>query len=105
MTVTKFVLEPIEHIGSAIGRLIRNTLQELPVHLWPFASGFLVLVTILTLIMACGYRTKFFGLEPAHRKTSSEAEMAVQIEDLTRQVCTPGFFFLTPCFLQYDQQE
>ena len=91
MTVTKFVLEPIEHIGSAMGRLIRNTLQDLPVHLWPFALGFMVLVTFLILTMACGYRTKFFyifGLEPAQsrRRTPSEVQMAGRIEELTKQV-------------------
>lgn len=67
MTVTKFVVEPLEHIGQAVGKLIHGTMRELPVQLWPFALAFLCLMTIFILTLVFGYRIKLFylfGIEP-----------------------------------------
>ncbi len=94
VTVTQFVLEPLEHIGSAIGRLIGNTLQDLPLQLWPFAQAFVGFVTFLLLTMACGYKTNIFymfGMEPGetrHSRRHIEAQMKDRSEELTHHVRT-----------------
>jgi Tfp pilus assembly protein PilO len=84
VTFTKFLLEPLEHIGRALSRFMRAPLEELPVQMWPIALAFMFLVVILVLVMAFGYNIRlplWFGLEQSDRKhIESVANMNKQIQ-------------------------
>ena len=91
VTVVRFIVEPLEHIGSAIGRMIRGTLQDLPVHLWPVALAFVAFVTFLLLTMACGYKARFFyifGMEPGHQTEfkPKHQQLEFRIQELTNEI-------------------
>lgn len=103
VTLTKFFLEPLEHVGQGISKLISGTLQHLPVHLWPFALGFLCFMTFLLLILAFGYRIKLFhlfGIEPGKatvpqksiEQSEEHKQLRSRVEELTCQVSTNKSF-------------
>ena len=103
VTITKFVLEPLEHIGHAFGKLIHGTLQELPIQIWPFAMAFICLMSFFFLILAFGYRIKLFylfGIEPGRQTERAivndekqREELHSRIQDLTCQV---NYIFIFP---------
>ena len=96
------MVEPLGHIGHAVGKLIHGTLQELPIHIWPFAMAFICVMSVLLLILVFGYRIKLFylfGVEPGrHSRGPSikddrqQEELQSRIQDLTNQVS--GVFFI-----------
>ena len=46
-TLSSFLLEPIEHLGTCISRTVRNILIELPVYMWPFVMIYFILVSVM----------------------------------------------------------
>ena len=56
VTLTKFFVEPLEHIGRSLGKFIRAPLEDLPVQMWPIVLIFLVIVFTLAMIMGFGYQ-------------------------------------------------
>ena len=103
VTITKFVVEPLEHIGHAVGKLIHGTLQELPIQIWPFAMAFICVMSFFLLILVFGYRIKLFylfGIEPgkdtprhAIKDDKQQEELQSRIQDLTCQVS--GIFLIS----------
>lgn len=88
VTITTFLLEPLEYIGEGIGKLVRGSLQGLPVYLWPYVLVFLTLLVLLILIMGCGYKIRLpflFSLEP-HRMNVDPARLTQSLEDIQNQV-------------------
>ena len=68
VTVANFVLEPLEHIGRHLGRFIRSTMAELPIHLQAVIFPFLVVMILMVVMMLFGYRIRLFhfiGFEPS----------------------------------------
>ena len=59
VTLTKFCVEPVEHVGAALNLFLQRTLVGLPIYLWPVAIGFGVLMLVLLMIMMFGYRSVF----------------------------------------------
>ena len=96
VTVTKFVVEPLEHIGHAVGKLIHGTLQELPIQIWPFALAFICMMSLFILTLVFGYRIKLFylfGIEPGKhtprdsiRDKEQQKQLQDRIQDLSCQV-------------------
>ena len=68
VTVANFVLEPLEHIGRHLGRFIRSTMAELPIHLQAVILPLLVVMILMVVMMVFGYRIRLFhfiGFEPS----------------------------------------
>ena len=65
VTVSKFLLEPLQHLGEGVNRMVTTCLKDLPVHLWPIVLPILLL---MLLVMGFGYKihiVHLFGLEPS----------------------------------------
>ena len=68
VTVSKFVLEPLQHLGEAVSKMVTTCLKDLPIHLYPVVLPILLLVWIMLLVMGFGYKIHLFhlfGLEPS----------------------------------------
>ena len=95
-TITKFLVEPLEHIGHSVNKFLRAILIGLPVTISPLVLAFVMFVCLFLLMMSCGYRVRvwpLFALEPTARPatTSPANELRLQsrIDDLTQQVLPP----------------
>ena len=102
VTITKFFLEPLEHIGQSVSLLIRGMLQDLPLHVWPIALLVLFIFVLLIMTMFAGYRVNFFHViqvGPGERQPQAIASSADQnrVEELTSQVIIMSFCL---CILQ-----
>ena len=102
MTITKFFLEPVEHIGQSVSLLIRGMLQDLPLHVWPIALLVLFVFVLLVMTMTSGYRLNFFHLiqvGPGERQAPAitPSTDVNRVEELTLQVCKrhPNFKLIT----------
>ena len=71
MTITKFFVEPLEHIGGAISKFFKATLQDLPVYMWPVVLISILIILTLFLVIMQGYRVNILGpllgIEPVHQ--------------------------------------
>lgn len=93
-TITKFFVEPLEHIAHAVNKFLKAILIGLPVTIAPVVLGFIMVVCLFLLMMCCGYRVRiwpFVSFEPTPRpvmSVTSEQQHHHQqrIEDLTEQV-------------------
>ena len=68
VTLSKFLLEPLQHLGEGVNRMVTTCLKDLPVHLWPIVLPILLLVGMMLLVMGFGYKihiVHLFGLEPS----------------------------------------
>lgn len=70
VTLTHFVVEPLSHVGLALGNFFKGTLAPLPFFMWPVVVFFILFVTFLLIIVKAGYRVHlpYFlaRIEPGH---------------------------------------
>lgn len=55
-TITRLILEPVEHVGEAISKFIKATLHNLPIYLWPVVLVLISVVFVMTVVVL-----KLFG--------------------------------------------
>jgi len=97
VTLTRMVLEPLHHLGSAFGQLLSGLMVELPFYMWfvaiPVLCGFLIL---LILVMA-GYKFNFahiIGIEPGRPMMIAGDDqphlqaLRVRVQDLEQELNT-----------------
>ena len=58
VTLTNFIFEPLEHIGSSLSRMLRNMFADLPVLMWPCMAAYLVIISLFSIVTIVGCRTK-----------------------------------------------
>jgi len=68
VTFVRFFLEPAGHIGEALNRLVTAAFNDLPFYLWLPVFLLIVLLIVLTMFFASGYRVRgwLWNIEP-HR--------------------------------------
>ena len=90
VTVTKFAVEPLEHIGVAVRKFILAMLYDVPYTLYPFLLVFAMLLVLMVLLLSFGYRIKLFyllGLEPAAPpRVQVDPDTRQAVEDIRQQV-------------------
>lgn len=91
VTLTKFILEPLEHIGEAVGKMLEACVKDLPVQLWPVSLGLIIIGFLMTLIMCFGYKINLFyllGMEPSNNPslTANEKKLMKKLEDMSREL-------------------
>ncbi|XP_070563542.1 chloride channel CLIC-like protein 1 isoform X2 [Ptychodera flava] len=59
VTVSKFVLKPLEHLGEAMGKFFNSVYKDLPVEVLSKAVLILIIVIVLVLIMLYCYNIRF----------------------------------------------
>eukprot|EP00058_Branchiostoma_floridae_P025163 XP_002610653.1 hypothetical protein BRAFLDRAFT_65844 [Branchiostoma floridae] len=93
VTLTKFFLEPMEHIGRSFSKFFGGVFHDLPVQLWPLAFLAVMLMSLLLMIMMAGYSINIpfiFSLQPrAVNTVTLPLETQTCMED-TRQQATAG---------------
>ena len=88
MTITKFLVEPLEHIARAIGKALQALLEEIPVKVWPFFFVTLFIISFLVYLSVFRIRLRiypFFTLEPA----STSGHLAVAAVPAANQPASP----------------
>ena len=90
MTLTKFFLEPMQHIGVALSALIRGLLEDMPIFMWPISIAFAMSLIIFTLLIVSRYRLRFlwnvFQLEPAPLQAHGAIQDAQQNQQATEAI-------------------
>ncbi|XP_066282935.1 uncharacterized protein [Branchiostoma lanceolatum] len=90
VTLTKFFLEPMEHVGRSFSKFFEGVFHDLPVQLWPFAFLAMMLMSLLLMIMAAGYSINvpfIFSLQPrAVNTVTLPLETQTCMEDTRQQV-------------------
>lgn len=81
VTFVKFFLEPAGHIGDALNRLVTAAFKDLPFYLWLPVFVLIVLLIILSMFFASGYRVRgwLWNIEP-HRPVEPLRERIQQLE-------------------------
>jgi len=81
VTFIKFFLEPAGHVGEAVNRLMKAAFDDLPFYLWLPVFVLIVLLIILAMFFAFGYRFHgwLFNIEP-HRPVEPLREQIRQLE-------------------------
>ncbi|XP_078675152.1 chloride channel CLIC-like protein 1 [Branchiostoma floridae x Branchiostoma belcheri] len=90
VTLTKFFLEPMEHIGRSFSKFFEGVFHDLPPQLWPFAFLAVMLMSLLLMIMLAGYSINIpfiFNLQPRTVNTITlPLETQTCMEDTRQQV-------------------
>ncbi|XP_035681618.1 chloride channel CLIC-like protein 1 [Branchiostoma floridae] len=90
VTLTKFFLEPMEHIGRSFSKFFGGVFHDLPVQLWPLAFLAVMLMSLLLMIMMAGYSINIpfiFSLQPrAVNTVTLPLETQTCMEDTRQQV-------------------
>lgn len=86
VTLTAFVFEPLEHIGTALSRTLQNILMDLPIYMWPFATMYLLFATLLGIVMIARYKTNFFHLVSIEPMPSDQCKTTREQQSVVRQV-------------------
>ncbi|XP_078590701.1 chloride channel CLIC-like protein 1 isoform X2 [Branchiostoma floridae x Branchiostoma japonicum] len=90
VTLTKFFLEPMEHIGRSFSKFFGGVFHDLPVQLWPLAFLAVMLMSLLLMIMMAGYSINIpfiFSLQPRAVNTITlPLETQTCMEDTRQQV-------------------
>ena len=75
VTLTRFFVEPFEHIGEAVRKLLMSLLEGVPFYLYPLMIVFLIVILLLPLLVFRNYciRSWFLNIEPSHTPDNSEA--------------------------------
>ncbi len=84
VTVTKFLLEPVELMAASVRKCFVALLDGLPLYMWPVVLGFVVFMCPLALLVWRGYGLTvpfFFSISLPDRRATAE------IRHLTDQVC------------------
>jgi len=81
VTFVKFFLEPAGHIGEALNRLVTAAFEDLPFYLWLPVFILIVLLIVLSMFFASGYRVRgwLWNIEP-HRPVEPLRERIQQLE-------------------------
>ena len=61
-TLSKIILEPLNHIGPAFSSLIKGVFQGLPIQLYPIALVCFMVFFVIILIVGSGYDINLFHL-------------------------------------------
>jgi hypothetical protein len=83
VTIIKFFLEPLEHVGEAVNKLVVSAYGGLPFYLWIPVSC--ILVILIFVIAGYRLRTLFFSLEP-HQASPVQAAVRYELEAENRRL-------------------
>lgn len=71
VTITKFVVEPLEHIGLGLKRFMLGMLEDVPFVFNGLFLSFAIFLVVLVLVLSFGYKIKLVHLldiEPGHQR-------------------------------------
>jgi hypothetical protein len=86
VTLTKFIVEPFEHIGVGIKRFMLAMVEDVPFVLNPIFLVFGMTLIVLILIFISGYKINIchlIGLEPTRQNPQLTARIHEQDAEVT----------------------
>ncbi|XP_074642345.1 chloride channel CLIC-like protein 1 [Tubulanus polymorphus] len=90
VSITKFILEPVTHIGESISKFFRSILLHVPPVMYPVVIGCTLVCLFFLLILTFGYRIRlpfFMGaIEPTKQEQTSSKEFVKAIESMKTEI-------------------